>query len=171
VIAMTTVTKRAPPEASGDTTKQGPARKIRHFLGKVGHFLLHFVEMCLLMCGVGAILNLAFFGATALIGYPHLRHQFPELSLLVVAFNYALPMAAWMWFRGMAWRPNFEMAGATLGLAIVLIGMTWLGIVSTSTLIALQFSFCGLACLVMLVVMLFRLDLYTGRMGHHAHAT
>jgi hypothetical protein len=127
--------------------------------------------MCLVMCGGGTILNLLVFWAVGLVGYPHLRHEFPELALLAVAFNYTLPMAAWMWFRGMAWRPNLEMAGATLGLGIVLIGMAWLGIVSTSTLIALQFSFCGLACLVMLVVMLFRLDLYTGRMGQHAHAT
>ena len=51
---MTTVTKRAPPKASGDTRKQAPARKVRHFFGKVGHFTLHFVEMCLVMC-VGAL--------------------------------------------------------------------------------------------------------------------
>ena len=164
---MTTVTKRAPPKASGDTRNGGPARKVGYFLLKVGHFVRHFVEMCVVMCVGGLILNLALFGAAALIGHPHLRHEFPELALLVVAFNYTLPMAAWMRYRGMAWRPNLEMVGTTLGLGIVLIGLAWLSIISTSTLIALQLSFCGLACLAMLVVMLFRLDLYTGHMGHH----
>jgi len=65
----------------------------------------------------------------------------PRLALLVIAFNYALPMAAWMRFRGMAWRPTLEMSGVL--------------------------GFCGPACVVMVIVILFRLDLYTGRMGHH----
>jgi hypothetical protein len=60
--------------------------------------------------------------------------------LLVIAFNYALPMAAWMRFRGMAWRPTLEVSG--------LLG------------------FCGPAWVVMVIVMLFRLDLCTGRTGH-----
>jgi hypothetical protein len=61
------------------------------------------------------------------------------------------------------------MAGATIGLGLVLIGMAWLGIIPTSNLGTWQLKFCGPACLVMLVVMLFRLDLYAGRMGHHAY--
>ena len=170
---MATVTKRAPPKASGDTRELGtasPARKVRHFFGQVAHFALHFVEMCVVMCVGALIVNLLLFGAVGLIGYPHLRHEFPEVALLVVAFSFALLMAVWMRFRGMAWRPSLEMAGATLGLGIVLIGMYWLGIVTTSTLIEFQDMFCGPACVVMLVVMLFRLDLYTGSMRHHAHA-
>lgn len=164
---MTTVTDHAPPKASGAARKQGPARKVWHLFAKVGHFFLHFVEMCVVMCVGGVVLSLALFGAAALIGYPHLRHESPELALVMVAFIYTLPMAAWMRFRGMAWRPNLEMAGATLGLGMVLIGMTWLGMISTSTLIALQLSFCGPACLAMLVVMLLRFNLYAGGMGHH----
>lgn len=166
---MATGTKRASPKASGDTTRQGSATMVMHFFGKVGHFTLHFVEMCVVMCVGALILNLMLFDAVGLISY-HLRHEFPEVALLVVAFSFALLMAVWMRFRGMAWRPSLEMAGATLGLGIVLIGMYWLSIVTKSTLIEFQDMFCFPACVVMLVVMLFRLDLYTGSMRHHAHA-
>jgi hypothetical protein len=137
---------------------------------QVGHFLWHFVQMCLAMCIGGSILNLLVFWAAALIGYPDLRQQLPELSLLLIAFIYSLPMVAWMRFRGMEWRPILEMAGAAIGLAILLIGLTWFGIVPQSNLLQWQTSFCGLACPVMLIPMLLRLDLYTGRTGHHAHA-
>jgi len=51
--------------------------------------------------------------------------------------------------------------------AIVMIGLDWLDVVQTSTLRGLVLGFCGPACVVMLVVMLFRLELYTGRAGHH----
>lgn len=166
---MATVTKRAPPKAPGGPMKQGPARKVRYIFGKVGHFILHFGEMCVVMC-VGALgVNWLLFEGVGLISY-NLRQEFPVAALLVVAFNFALLMAIWMRFRGMAWRPNMEMAGATLGLGIVLSGMYWFGIVAKSTLIEFQLMFCFPACLVMLVVMLFRLDLYSGSMRHHAHA-
>lgn len=102
---------------------------------QAGHFLRHFLEMCIAMCVGGAILNLMVFAAApALIGDPNLREQFPELSLLAIAFNFTLPMAAWMRFRGMEWRPILEMSGAAIGLGILLIGLVWLGISPSSTL-------------------------------------
>lgn len=139
-------------------------------LTQVGHFLRHFLEMCVAMCIAGNILNLLVFQGAALIGYPDLREQLPELSLLLITFNLSLPMIAWMRWRGMAWRPNLEMAGAAFGVAILLIGLVWLGVAPTSTLQISISRFCGLACAGMFIVMLFRLDLYTGRKGHHAHA-
>jgi hypothetical protein len=122
------------------------------------------------MCIGGTILNLLVLQGATLIGYPNPREQFPELSLLLIALNLSLPMIVWMRFRGMAWLPNLEMAGAAFGLAFLLIGLVWLGIAPNSTLQISFGRFCGLACAGMFVVMLFRLDLYTGRKGHHAHA-
>lgn len=117
---------------------------------------------------------LFFLAGPALIGYPDLRQRFPELALLVTAFIYTLPMAVWMRFRGMEWHPTLEMSGATIGLAIAMIGLAWLGVVPGSGLRGLVLGFCGPACVVMFVVMLFRLNLYTGRtghkMGHGTHA-
>jgi hypothetical protein len=127
------------------------------------------------MCvgGYGLYL-LIFTGLPVLIGGPNLREQVPELSLIVIAILLTLPMAAWMLFRGMEWRPTLEMSAVAFALAIALIGLAWLGVPSESTLQVKFGSFCGLACVGMFGVMLFRLDLYTGRTGHHmapgAHA-
>ena len=69
------------------------------------------------VCIGGGILNgLVLLAGPALLGCADLRQQSPELALLVIAFNYALPMAAWIRFRDMAWRPTLEMSGATIGL-------------------------------------------------------
>jgi hypothetical protein len=167
-ITNTTIPSPAEQRASGAFSKpvhQGPPSR----LSQIGHFLWHFVQMCLAMCIGGGILNaLVFLAAPTLIGYPDPRQQLPELSLLAIAFIYSLPMALWMRFRGMEWRPILEMSGAAIGLAILLIGLAWLGIIPRSSLRGWELGFCGPACVLMVVVMLFRLDLYTGRKGYHA---
>jgi hypothetical protein len=139
------------------------------------NFARHFLEMCISMCVGGAILSvLVFAGLPALIGGPNLREQSPGLSLIVLAVLLTLPMAAWMSFRGMEWRPILEMSAVPIGLAILLVGGVWAGYVPDSTLQITFGSFCGISCVGMFVVMLPRLDLYTGRTGHHmahgAHA-
>jgi hypothetical protein len=134
-------------------------------LSQIGHFVWHFVQMCLACCIGGFTLCFLFFGSAALIGYPNLIQQAPSLSTLVIAFLVALPMAAWMRFRGMEWRPTLEMAAAPIVLGVLLIGLAWLGIVPKSSLIE---WLTRLACPGMLIPMLFRLDLYTGGKGHHA---
>lgn len=132
---------------------------------KVGHFFLHFGEMCLGMCVGAMVLSFAFFGGAALIGYPDLIAQAPVLSTLVLAINFTLPMVGWMRFRGHEWRPTLEMGSATMVLGIALIALGLIGLVPVDNIFGLEASLC---CPSMLVPMLFRLDLYTG--GHHAHA-
>ena len=77
-----------------------------------------------------------------------------------------LPMAGWMRFRGMAWRPILEMSAVPFGLAIAMIGLAWAGVVPDTARQVEFGSFCGITCAGMLIVMLYRLDLYTGRTGH-----
>jgi len=136
-------------------------------LRPVGRFFLHFVEMCGVMC-LGAItLNVAFFGVAALLGYTDLPQRLPELSALFVAFSLSMPMAVWMRFRGVAWRPTLEMSGSTMAVGLLLVIGYWFGGVPEESLISVQAS---LACPLMLVVMLFRFRLYSaGHQGHHAH--
>jgi len=71
-----------------------------------------------------------------------------------------------MRLRGMAWRPIVEMSAVPLGLAILLIGGVWAGFAPDSTLQITFGQFCSFSCVGMFGVMLFRLDLYTGRSGH-----
>jgi hypothetical protein len=136
-------------------------------LMQIGHFLWHFVQMCLACCIGGTTLSVLFFVGAALIGYSDLTQRAAELSTLLIALFLALPMAAWMRFRGMQWRPSLEMAVTPIVVGILLIGLSWLGIVARSSLIE---WLTGLACPVMLIPMLLRLDLYTGRSDHHMQA-
>ena len=149
---MTTTTKRAPP---------------RTILRKTGHFLWHYVQMCMACCIGGVTLGIAFFGGAALLGYPDLIVQAPFFSTLVLAIILTIPMVAWMRFRHHEWRPTLEMGSATMGLGIVLIASGALGLVPVSAMFEWVTS---LACPVMLIPMLSRLNLYTGGMHHHAHA-
>ena len=101
----------------------------------------------------GVTLGIAFFGGAALIGYPDLIGQAPVFSTMALAIILSLSMAAWMRFRHRGWRPSLEMGGATMGLGI--------GLVALGTLIPASDLFewvTRLACPVMLVPMLFRLD-------------
>jgi hypothetical protein len=165
-ITDTTIT--SPAEQRVSEAKSSPVHQWQPSrLSQIGHFIWHFVQMCLACCIGGITLSVLFFGGAALIGYPDLIHRFPELSTLVIAFLLALPMAAWMRFRGMEWRPTLEMAAVPIVLGVLLIGLAWLGIVPKSSLIE---WLTRLVCPVMLIPMLFRLDLYTGRKGHHAQA-
>ena len=134
---------------------------------KVGHFLWHYVQMCLVMCAGGAIVIFAFFGGAALLGYPDLFAQAPYLATLVLAINLSVAMVAWMRFRHHEWRPTLEMAGTSMATGIVLIALGSLGTIPVSDVFEWMTR---LACPVMLVPMLLRLKLYTGSMDHHAHA-
>jgi hypothetical protein len=115
----------------------------------------------------GRILTFAFFGGTALLGYPDLFTQAPYLATLVLAINLSVAMVAWMRFRHHDWRPTLEMAGTSMATGIVLIALGSLGTIPVSEVFE---WLTRLACPVMLIPMLLRLDLYTGGMDHHAHA-
>jgi hypothetical protein len=94
-----------------------PARDgpIAHTVRPVGRFVLHYIEMCAVMCIGALVLSVLFFGAAGLLGYTDMPQQYPELSVLVIAIDLSVPMAAWMRFRGMDWQPTLEMAGSTIG--------------------------------------------------------
>jgi len=146
-----------------------------HSVGPVGHFLWHLGEMILaMMAGMvvgAAVLALIFstvLAATVRGMTPgEVLNQFPVLICLVVAIAMIVPMVAWMRFRGMQWRPVVEMAVAMAIPLVPIFGLLGLQIIPGARA-------CGLYCAVMIpamvVAMLFRLDLYTGRLGHHAHA-
>jgi hypothetical protein len=148
---------------------KAPARgaAVAGVLRRVGRFVVHYLEMCMVMCACAIVLSVAFFGAATLLGYTDLPQRAPELSALVVAVNLSLPMTVWMRLRGMPWRPTLEMSGATMLVGLLLIAGYWLDVVGPSSLIEVQAS---LACPLMLAVMLLRFGLYSSHAGRHAHA-
>ncbi len=134
---------------------------------RVGHFVRHVLEMCIVMCVGGGLLGLLFFGSAALLGYSDLKQTAPELTILLIAVSLSASMMAWMRFRRMEWRPTLEMAGSSVAVGLLMIVASWLDIASTSALIAVE---CGLACVAMVAVMLFRVRLYSGETPRHEHA-
>jgi hypothetical protein len=133
---------------------------------QIGHFVVHYFEMCLPMCIGFALGDLVYFWVARQFGYSHPFRQLPELSVLVVTFNMTAPMVVWMLFRGMLRRPTTEMAAAMPILALVLLVLGWLAILPKADLALWEH---GLMMPVMLVPMLFRIDVYTGRAGHTTH--
>jgi hypothetical protein len=129
-------------------------------------FGLHYLEMCAPMCVGFAIGDIVYFWAAGQLGYSEPFRELPVLSVLVVTLTMTAPMTAWMLVRGMPRRATAEMSAAMPALAVVLLSLGWLAILPTSELALIEH---GLMMPLMLIPMLFRLDLYTGRTGHHLH--
>jgi hypothetical protein len=144
---------------------------------RVGYFLRHLGEMVLAMVvgmAVGAAV-LALMFATLL--EPATRgmtsaevlsqFRFALLVCLVMAVTMTAPMVAWMRHRGHDWRSCAEMAVAMLVPVIPIMGLVWLQVLPGAAACCL---YCGSMIPATIVAMLFRLDLYTGHVGHVAHA-
>ena len=131
-------------------------------LGRVGHFVLHYFEMCIPMCIGFAVGDLIYFSAAG-FGYAEPFTELPVLSVLVVTFTMTAPMTAWMLYRGMPRRAVWEMSATMPIVAGVLLMFGWLGLVPMGDLAFLEH---GLMMPVMLVPMLLRPGLYSGRMHH-----
>lgn len=123
----------------------------------------------MVMCAGGIILSVLFFQGAAVLGYTNLPQTAPELSVIVIAINLTVPMAAWMRYRGMDWQPTLEMAIPTMATGLLLVAAYWLDVVAKGSLIEIQTS---LACPVMVAVMLLRFRLYSApHAAHHVHAS
>jgi hypothetical protein len=119
-----------------------------------------FVGMFALGIPLGALLGVVGIDVTTW------RTDAPELMLLGMAFTMTVPMVAWMRHRGHGWAPSWEMAASMLVPSFAAIGLLWAGTVTDSgALLTIQHAAMLPA---MLLVMLLRIDEYT---GHHVHAT
>jgi len=134
--------------------------------GQVGHFVLHYFEMCIPMCVGFAVGDLIYFSIAGALGYSEPFAELPVLSVLVVTFTMTAPMTAWMLYRGMP-RPAIREMSATMPiLASMLLVLGWVGVVPMSDLALLMHA---LMMPVMLVPMLLRPGLYSAHI-HHTHA-
>jgi hypothetical protein len=143
-----------------DTSLKAPSVSVGR---QVWTFGRHYLEMCIAMC-IGVAVTSFLLRSVADASGVDLRQEWPGLSLLAISVGITLPMAAWMRFRGMEWRPILEMSVA--GIVAVMV-VAWFGLISASGVKV--GTVCGVACVAMFGAMLFRLDMYTGRSGHHHH--
>jgi hypothetical protein len=140
---------------------------IKGAAGRAGRFGLHVLEMCVVMCVSLAVLGVVASAVTTTLGLSDVREEAPVLSALVVTAVLAGSMVAWMRFRGMEWRPTLEMAAPALAAGVLIIAGYLAGVIAEAALIG---SVCGVACVGMVAVMLFRSRLYSSHSGQHAHA-
>jgi hypothetical protein len=129
-----------------------------------GRFGLHFLEMCVVMCVGGGLLTGVAFAGAWLAGFDDVVLDSAVWSPLLISVMMALAMTGWMRFRRMDWRPTLEMAFSSVVAGGVLVVGYRVGIVSATALVP---SVCPVACVAMIVVMLFRLPLYTSGHAHH----
>lgn len=88
--------------------------------------------------------------------------RFPEIVCLVMTFNMAFGMVAWMRYRRHSWRASLEMTLAMYVAAGVALAMLWLHIITEEPLLGLMHI---LMLPAMLFLMLFRRDEYA--YAHH----
>jgi hypothetical protein len=126
-------------------------------------FGVHLMQMCVAMCISLGVLAALFFGAAAALGFStEVWQDAPAVSVVVVSVVLAGSMVIWMRLMRMDWRPTIEMSGAAIAAGAVVLAGYWLGIVALNDLLT---SVCGVACLAMIGVMLFRVRLYAGHHG------
>ncbi|MGN6377502.1 MAG: hypothetical protein ACTHNU_00975 [Gaiellales bacterium] len=128
-------------------------------------FIRHYVEMVAAM-----FLGMFLLGAPVgwLLGALGVGTLSAGMMSLSMALEMALPMAAWMHYRGHSPRLNLEMVGAMLLPTAVLMPLISTGAISGMAAMGLEHT--GMLA-AMLAAMLFRLDAYAGAGhggGHHA---
>lgn len=128
-------------------------------------FLIHYAQMCMVMCGGAFLLAGAFFGGGALLG-ADLLDSAPVLSAGVLAVSLSVPMVVFMLRMGMDRRATAEMSVAPLVVGAAVLTGYALGSVDKPGLIEIQTS---LACPVMLLVMLLRFRTYSQDHARHGH--
>lgn len=97
---------------------------------RISPFWLHFLEMFAAMW-VGMAAGVAVFLAiTGLSSYSQGLRLDPVPSVSAMAISMAVPMAAWMLFRGHGWRNSAEMAAAMIVPAIPFVVLAGLHVIS-----------------------------------------
>ena len=133
----------------------------------IRRFAVHYLEMCVVMCMGGGLLDAIVFAGLAALGVDLVAVS-PELAILVITVNFVVVMGVYMQLRGHAVQHNVEMSGSTLIGGFAFMAMSWLGWIDTSPLASWLRVFslvCTPLCGLMLVVMLARFGHYGGRVG------
>jgi hypothetical protein len=146
------------------TELTAPASRLR----TVGPFLLHYLEMIAVMFAGMAVVGLPLGALLGVVGVDTgaWYDDAPALSLVWMSLTMAVPMAAWMRWRGHGWAPISEMTGAMLVPTAAAVGLLVLTSVDElGPLMAIEHVGMVVA---MLAVMLLRVDEYSHRSGARA---
>jgi uncharacterized membrane protein HdeD (DUF308 family) len=123
------------------------------------HFWRHFVEMVVAMFVGMAVLRVPFRAVLGAFGYSweEAVTRLPEIVCVVMTFNMAVAMVAWIRYRGHGWRASAEMTGAMYVATAVALGMFWLHLIAANPTLGLMHV---LMLPAMLALMFYRRDEY-----------
>jgi hypothetical protein len=134
-----------------------PARPVRRFV-------LHYLEMLLAM-GIGMMLLYPLWMMLTHDADPAGVLRSTEVESLVMASTMAVPMAAWMRFRGHRWPPTLEMVAAMYAGFVILFPAFWAGALDAAGVLTYGHV---LMLVLMLGAMLWRRGEYTGHRHHRS---
>lgn len=147
-----------PTDHDSHTNHDAPGRRA------AWRFVVHYLEMVVAMILGMVVLYPLWTLATGDVAADSWIHR-TDVDSLVMATTMAVPMAAWMHFRGHSAAPVIEMSLAMYAGFVVLFPLLWLGMLGSATVTTvghvLMFVF-------MFAAMLLRRDEYTAH--HHRHA-
>jgi hypothetical protein len=129
------------------------------------HFWRHYVEMIVAMMIGMAVLGFPSRAILSSFGYtwPQAVARLTEVVCVVMTFNMAVAMVAWMRVRGHDWRASLEMTGAMYAATAVALCMFWLHLVSADPTIGVMHI---LMLPAMLALMLYRKEEYSSHSMH-----
>jgi len=141
----------------------GPTRTKRRNGARA--FWLHYAQMVLAMVVGMAVLGIPFRAILRAQGYSwdQAIARLTVVVCLVMTFNMAVAMVAWMRFRGHGWRACAEMTGAMYVATAIALGMWWVHLISADTTIGMMHV---LMLPAMLGVMLYRTEEYSNHSMH-----
>jgi hypothetical protein len=138
------------------STAQPTSVAVRRKL-RIPPFWLHFVEMFAAMwVGMAAGVRV-YLTITGLSSYAQGLRLHPVPSVSAMAISMAVPMAAWMLFRGHGWRNSAEMAAAMIVPAIPFVILAWLDVISGTACRA----YMPLSIVAMIGLMVYRRKVYS----------
>ena len=157
-MASTGVSHEGPARTDHEATRRRLTTHGDH-VPRQSHFWRHFVQMVIAMVVGMAVLGFPFRAVLGSFGYTRNEalDRFPEIVCLVMTFNMAVGMVAWMRLRGHPWRMTVEMTLAMCVATMVALAMFWLHIIAADPMIALMHV---LMLPAMLAVMLRRREEY-----------
>src|SRR5512144_2772439 len=94
---------------------------------RVGRFLLHLLEMQIAMWLGMALFGLLVGPLRASASYGTALRSSTDLIIIGHGLFLAVPMVAWMVFRGHGWRHSLKMGASMLAPGVAIIVLGWLG--------------------------------------------
>jgi hypothetical protein len=103
-------------------------------------FVVHYVEMVLVMVGGMVVLGLplALLAAALGSGPGELERDAPALLLAGMGISMTVPMVGWMWWRGHSWGATREMAAAMIVPTLAALALLAAGVDDVGALLGLQ---------------------------------